>query len=35
MIILEIPLASLEAGEDDPPNGTDADHRYVAITGDN
>ena len=35
MIILEIPLASLEAGEDDPPNGTDADRRNVAITGDN
>ena len=35
MIILEIPLASLEAGEDDPPNGTDADRRTVAITGDN
>lgn len=35
MIILEIPLSSLEAGEDDPPNGTDADRRNVAITGDN
>ena len=35
MIILENPLSSLEAGEDDPPNGTDADRRNVAITGDN
>ena len=35
ILILEIPLSSLEAGEDDPPNGTDADRRNVAITGDN
>lgn len=34
-MIKNCPLSSLEAGEDDPPNGTDADRRNVAITGDN